>query len=106
MEHLTNTKKLDQTDNIGTYEADLKIQVKKIRVEDGEKLLFYMNFLSTHKYERNIYDIIKEDNIIYVYLDTNENIDDLLFEAEDTYKIKQASKGGPPCLTKKSLEEI
>ena len=46
MEHLTNTKKLDQTDNIGTYEADLKIQVKKIRVEDGEKLVFYMNFLS------------------------------------------------------------
>ena len=106
MEHLTNTKKLDQTDNIGTYEADLKIQVKKIQVKDEEKLLFYMNFLSTHKYERNIYDIIKEDNIIYVYLDTNENIDDLLFEAEDTYKIKQASKGGPPCLTKKSLEEI
>ena len=106
MEHLTNTKKLDQTDNIGTYEADLKIQVKKIQVKDEEKLLFYMNFLSTHKYERNIYDIIKEDNIIYVYLDTNENIDDLLFEAEDTYKIKQASRGGPPCLTKKSFEEI
>ena len=40
MEHLTNTKKLDQTDNIGTYEADLKIQVKKIRVEDGENLVF------------------------------------------------------------------
>ena len=99
-------KKLDQADNIETFEADLKIQVKEIQVENEEKSLFYMNILSNHKNKRKIYSIIKKNNIIYVYLDIKEKIDDLLFVDEDTYEIKQASRGGTPYFTKKILEEI
>ena len=99
-------KKLDQADNIETFEADLKIQVKEIQVENEEKSLFYMNILSNHKNKRKIYSIIEKNNIIYVYLDIKEKIDDLLFVDEDTYEIKQASRGGTPYFTKKILEEI
>ena len=60
MEYLTNMKKLDQADNIETFEADLKIQVKEIQVENEEKSLFYMNILSNHKNKRKIYSIIKK----------------------------------------------
>ena len=106
MNNLINVKKLSQVNNIGTYEANLKIIVKKIEAQDEAKTSLYMDKLLNSKNWKKIYDIIKEDNTtLYVYLDPNENIDDILNEDEGN-EIQQASKGGPPALTLKNIEEI
>ena len=105
MQTLINSKKLEQIDNIGTYEADLKIIVKKIVAEDEIKANLYMDKLLNNKDYRKIYDIIDDKNVLYVYLDPQENIDDLFIE-EDEDIIKQANFGGPPPLTLSYIEEI
>ena len=107
MNNLINAKKLEQNQNIGTYEANLKIMVKKIEVEDEIKALSYMDILMNNQNSRKIYDIKKEDkNILYVYLDPNENIDDLLIEEEEKDEILQASIGGTAFLSLRNIEEI
>ena len=106
MNNLSNITKLKKSNNIETYEANLKILVKKIETKDEIQASLYMDILLNNKNSRKIYDIIKDDkNNIYVYLDPKEDIDDLLNE-NDINIIKQANKGGPPSLTLKNLEEI
>ena len=106
MDILHNLKKVNKVNNIETYKANIDIIVKKIEAKDESDTAFYMEKLLYNKNTKKIYDIKKENNnIIYVYLDPNENIDDILYPNTEE-EIKQSYKGGPPALTKTNLEEI
>ena len=106
MNDLMNAKKLEKNTNIETYEAQIKIIVKKIEARDEIKASSYFDILLNNKNSKKIYDIKKEDkNILYVYLDPNENIDDLLIE-DDKDEIQKKRKMGAPSLSLKDFKEI
>ena len=69
--------------NIETYEANMKILFKKIKIKSQYDIYYYKSLLKNKK----IYDIIEEDINIYIYYDPNENIDDILFIEENQESI-------------------
>ena len=80
MSILSNVQLIERINNIETYIANLRIVVKKIITNDlNEALLYKLTLLELRK-TRKIYDVIQDKNIIYIYLDPRENINDLIFK--------------------------
>ena len=72
--NISNIKLIEKKENIETYEANMKILFKKIKRKNENDIFYYKSILNNKK----IYDIIQEENNIYIYYDSNENIDELL----------------------------
>ena len=72
--NISNIKLIEKKENIETYEANMKILFKKIKIKNENDIFYYKSILNNKK----IYDIIQEKNNIYIYYDSNENIDELL----------------------------
>ena len=74
--------------NIETYDANMKISIKKIEAKDDNELFYYKNTIS--KSPKKIYDTIEdnEKNILYIIYDSTENIDELL--NDDSKENKEA----------------
>ena len=97
MVKLSDIKCIDEKKNI--YEANLKILFKKIKKESQYDIYYYKSLLTNKK----IFDIIEEDNNIYIYYDSDENIDELIFSKE-----KQVSKLKGHCkqISQNEIEEL
>ena len=85
--------------NIETYEANMKILFKKIKIKSQYDIYYYKSLLKNKK----IYDIIEEDINIYIYYDPNENIDDILFIEENQESIL---KGHCEPISQKEIIEL
>jgi len=56
----------------------MKILFKKIKKENQYDIYFYKSLLINKK----LFDIIEEDNNIYIFYDSDKNIDELIFAKE------------------------
>ena len=78
MSDVSNMKLIERQSNLETYTAYLKVVIKKFVTRDmNEAALFKMKLLENKK-TRRIYDIRQDKNILYIFIDPNENINDLL----------------------------
>ena len=74
LNNISNIKLNKKDENVETYEGNMKILFKKIKIKNENDIFYYKSILNNKK----IYDIIQEENNIYIYYDSNENIDELL----------------------------
>jgi hypothetical protein len=77
-ENISDIKLIDKNEDIETYEGNLKIKFKKIKVKNEYDIFYYKSILNGKK----IFYILEEDNNIYIYYDFNENIDELINQNE------------------------
>ena len=56
----------------------MKILFKKIKIKSENDIFYYKSILS----DKKIHDILEEENHIYIYYDSNEDIDEILNEKE------------------------
>ena len=77
---ISELKLVEKNDNIDTYEAYMKVSIKKIEIKDEKQLLFYKQKLISNKKNFKIYDIEEDEknNILYIIYDTSQNINELL----------------------------
>ena len=90
--------KLSRTnDNIETYDANMKISIKKIKAKDDNELFYYKYRINS--IAEKIYDIIEDNNnnILYIIYDSSENIDEL---------INNSSKENKEAVMKEHCEPI
>ena len=75
---ISNIKLNKKDENIETYEGNMKILFKKIKLKNENEIFYYKNKLN--KKENKIYNIIEDynNNILYIIYDINENIDELI----------------------------
>ena len=78
LDNILDIKLIEKKDNIETYEGNMKIKIKKLIIANEYELYYFKSIL---KYKK-IYDLIKDDNILYIYYDINENIDDIVNQSE------------------------
>ena len=78
LDNILDMKLIEKKDNIETYEGSMKIKIKKLIIRNDYELYHFKSIL---KYKK-IYDIIKDDNKLYIYYDINENIDDIINQSE------------------------
>ena len=71
---ISNIKLKKSSENVETYEGNMKILFKKIKLKNENEIFYYKNKLN--KKENKIYDIIEDynNNILYIIYDINENI--------------------------------
>ena len=98
LENISNIKIIGKKENIETYEGYMKIKFKKLIIKNENELYYYKSILESKK----IYDIIKDNNIIYIYYDTNEDLDDILNKNE--YKEAKIKEHCGPINKKEILE--
>ena len=72
---LSNIRLLEKGFNSEKYEANMKIFIKKIKINSEDDAFFYKNILSSNN---QIYNTLYKGNCLYIYYDINLNIDDLL----------------------------
>ena len=70
LDNILNLKLIENKDNKETYGGFMKIKIKKLIIKNEYDLYNYKSML---KYKK-IFNIIKDDNILYIYYDINENI--------------------------------
>ena len=73
--NVSEIKLIEQKEDIETYEANMKIKFKKIRKKNENDFYYYKSLLLNHS---RIYDIMEENNNIYIYYDSTENLDEIL----------------------------
>ena len=99
-ENVSIIKLIGKNENIETYEAQMKILVKKIKIKDENDKFYYKSYLFNNN---KIYDIIEENDYIYIYYDCEENIDELL----NLKEIKECVvKGHCDPITKDEIDEL
>lgn len=93
-ENILDPKLIKISKDIETYEAKMRILIKKVKAQNKEEVFLLKNKISTKKNEKKIYDIKEncEKNILYIYLDINEDINDLLFNNNDIYEKEAIMK--------------
>ena len=89
-------EKKDETD---TYEANMKILIKKIKIKNDNDF-FYKTMLCN---KEGIFKIINHENYIYIYYDININID-VLLSLNDIKEITPEGYCEP--LNKTEIEEL
>ena len=103
---------LSKNENIKTYLARIEPIVKEIKPKDTDDFILIRQRLEELKQKMKVYDIIIEQQTIYVVLENNEEmntkVDQLLFSEElDIEKEGEGAflcQGGP--LTKKEIFEL
>ena len=98
-EKLTSFKLKEKKDEIETYEANMKILIKKIKIKNDNDL-FYKTMLCN---KEGIFKIINHENYIYIYYDININID-VLLSLNDIKEITPEGYCEP--LNKTEIEEL
>ena len=89
MEKITDIRYIKTNEDIEAYEANMKILFKKIKIKSQYDIYYYESILKNKK----IYDIIEKDNNIYIYYDSDENIDEILFIKENQETIVKGHCG-------------
>ena len=75
MVKITDIKLIEKKEEIETYEGNMKIKFKKIKMKnENEYYLYKLLLVNSNK----IYDIIRDNNIIYIYYNININLDELI----------------------------
>jgi len=72
---LSNIKLKEKKDEIETYEANMKILIKKIKIRNDNDCYLYKKLLFN---KEGIFKIIIRDDYIYIYYDININIDEII----------------------------
>ena len=105
MPYLSDIQLIERNSNIETFSANLRIIIKKVYTNNITEALLYKLTLLEYKKRRKIYDVIEENNILYIYLDPSENINDLLF---NKIKIEKelVVEGHCAPITKNELNEL
>ena len=97
-EQLSSIKLKGKKEEIETYEANMKILIKKIKIKNDNDY-FYKAMLK----KEGIFKIINHEDYIYIYYDININIDELL-SLNDIKEITPEGYCEP--LNKKEVEEL
>ena len=84
------------------YEANMKILIKEIKINNEKEILYYKSILLFNN--KKIYDIIEENNILYIYYASNENLDKLL--NQDKHKECVYKGHCRPPIIKKEINEL
>ena len=100
MVKVTDIKLIEKKEAIETYEGSMKIKFKKIKIKNENEYYSYKSLLLNNN---KIYDIIKDNNIIYIYYDINENIDEIINIKENKECV--IKRHNEP-INKKELEEL
>ena len=76
----SDIKLIENKDNVETYEANMRISIKKLKAKDEYELLIYKQKLISNKIDFKIYDIIEDDKnkILNIIYDPNQDINELL----------------------------
>jgi len=85
-ENISDIKLIDKKEDLETYEGNLKIKFKKIKIKNENDIFYYKSILN----DKKIFYILEEDNNIYIYYDFNEDIDELLNQSEHKEAIIKA----------------
>ena len=100
MVKITDIKLIEKKEEIETYEGNMKIKFKKIKIKNENEYYFYKSlFINNNK----IYDIRKNNNIIYICYDISENIDELINIKENKECV--IKRHNEP-INKKEIEEL
>ena len=83
---ISNVKLSKKSKNTETYEANMKILIKKVKMKNENEIFYFKNKINEK--EKKIYDIIEDNNILYIIYDINEDIDELI--NNNTIKEKEA----------------
>ena len=100
MVKITDIKLIEKKEEIETYEGNMKIKFKKIKMKNENEYYLYKSFLLNNN---KIYDIIKDNNIIYIYYNINENIDELINIKDEKECVV---KGHTEPINKREIEEL
>jgi len=100
MVKVTDIKLIEKKEEIETYEGNMKIKFKKIKMKNENEYYYYKSLLLNNN---KIYDIIKDNNIIYIYYNINENIDEIINIKE---KKECVIKGYNEPINKKEIDEL
>ena len=74
---LSNVILKGKKEEIETYEADMKILIKKIKIKNDKDFYNYKTMLFN---KEGIFKIINHNDYIYIYYDININIDELFLD--------------------------
>ena len=96
---LSSIKLKEKKEEIETYEANMKILIKKIKIKNDNDF-FYRTILCN---KEGIFKIINNNDYIYIYYDININIDELL-SLNDIKEITPEGYCEP--LNKTEIEEL
>jgi len=100
MVKITDIKLIDEKNDIEIYEGNMRIKFTKIKMKNENEYYLYKSLLLNNN---KIYDIIKDNNIIYIYYDINENINELINIKENKECLMK--KHNEP-INKKEIEEL
>jgi surface protein len=96
---LSSIKLKEKKEEIETYEANMKILIKKIKIKNDNDF-FYRTMLCN---KEGIFKIINNNDYIYIYYDININIDELL-SLNDIKEVTPEGYCEP--LNKTEIEEL
>ena len=105
MPNLSDIKLIEKNQNIETYSAKLRVKFQKVITKNINKALFYKNTSLENKKNRKIYDIIQDNNILYIYFSEKENINDILFRQVKIIK-ENIMEGQCKPINKKEIYEL
>ena len=100
MVKISNYKLIDKKEEIETYEGYMEIKFKKIKMKNENEYFLYKSLLLNNN---KIYDIKKDNNILYIYYNINENIDEIIIRKENKECV---IKGRNEPINKKEIEEL
>ena len=100
MVKISNYKLIDKKEEIETYEGYMEIKFKKIKMKNENEYFLYKSLLLNNN---KIYDIKKDNNILYIYYNINENIDEIINRKENKECV---IKGRNEPINKKEIEEL
>ena len=100
MVKITDIKLIEKKEDIETYEGNMKIKFKKIKMKNENEYYFYKSLLLNNN---NIYDIKKDNNIMYIVYNINENIDEIL-NIKESKECVIEKHNGP--INKKEIKDL
>ena len=100
MVKITDIILIEKKEEIETYEGNMRIKFKKIKMKNENEYYLYKSLLLNNN---KIYDIIKDNNIIYIYYNINENIDEIINIEE---KKECVLKGHNEPINKREIDEL
>ena len=100
MVKITDIKLIEKKEEIETYEGNMRIKFKKIKMKNENDYYLYKSLLLNNN---KIYDIVKDNNIIYIYYNVNENIDEIINIKE---KKECVIKGYNEPINKKEIDKL
>ena len=99
-DNLLDFKLKEKKEEIETYEATMKILIKKIKIKDDKDFYLYEKRLYN---KEGIFKIINENDYIYIYYDIKKNIDEIL-SINDIKEIVPKGYCGP--INKNEIEDL